>query len=47
MDKKKLYEKLGAVWFQKVVFSVEKIKFKMCKKEKGGAECGKNKRSRF
>lgn len=28
MDKKKLYEKLGAVWFQKVVFKVEDFKFK-------------------
>ena len=29
MDKKKTYEKLGAVWFQKVVFKVEDIKFKL------------------
>lgn len=28
MDKKKLYEVLGAVWFQKVVFKVEDLKFK-------------------
>lgn len=28
MDKKIVYEKLGAVWFQKVVFKVEELKFK-------------------
>jgi len=32
MDKKKLYEKLGAVWFQKVVFKVEDLKFKFIDK---------------
>lgn len=28
MDRKTLYEKLGAVWFQKVVFKAEDLKFK-------------------
>lgn len=32
MDKKKLYEKFGAVWFQKVVFKVEDLKFKLIDK---------------
>lgn len=30
--KKKIYEKLGAVWFQKVVFKVEDLKFKLIDK---------------
>ena len=28
MEKEKLYEMLGAYWFQKVVFKVEDLKFK-------------------
>lgn len=32
MDKEKLYEKLGASWFQKVVFKVEELKFKFIDK---------------
>jgi len=32
MDREKLYEKLGASWFQKVVFKVEKLKFKFIDK---------------
>lgn len=30
--KKKLYERLGALWFQKVVFKVEDLKFKFIDK---------------
>ena len=32
MNKKKLYEKCGAIWFQKIVFKVERLKFKMIDK---------------
>lgn len=32
MDKKKIYEKLGACWFQKVVFKVEDLKFRLIDK---------------